>query len=108
MKIKELAFVRGAGKSISEFGIVAELDAHRDIAYVMTADMEENFGVSEMNLSDVNLIKDEDIKGCLEEIKVNAEKFPWFIIQLNDIEELKEYHIEENLFVKKCRNSVDV
>ncbi|MFJ8528457.1 hypothetical protein [Bacillus sp. NPDC094106] len=36
-------------------------------------------------------------------MKQNFEQYAYFIVQLNDINELKEYHIEENDFVQQVR-----
>lgn len=102
--IKELQFVQQVGLKLEGFGIVADADSTH--ANIMFADMDSDFGTIELSLEKFKPIHNEaDIRSSLKEIEKDSKKYAYFIIQLNDIPELKDYHIEEDDFVANIRKS---
>lgn len=106
IKLNGLEFVQIKGMGLEGFGIVScEANTEESAYCLMTGDMDEDFGTVEIPVSDIELIDEVAIRTNLNEISNNKGMYPYFIIQLNDIEELKEYHIEEDDFIKNIRNT---
>lgn len=77
-------------------------------ACLMLADMDGPFGTWEKPLNDFYEVDEATIRNNLAIIAQNKDKYKYFIIQLNDIKELKDYHIEEDDFLKNVRANNDV
>lgn len=96
-------------------GIVMDTTKHhgieelrgQDVLLVVTADVDDSFGVIELPIEDAIELTDKEIKEALKEVAENQEKFPYFIIQLNDIQELNEYHIKASDYVEELSIALD-
>lgn len=107
-EVETLQFVQQKGMGLKGFGIVAEFFSNNKMAHVMTADMEENFGVTDLSFNDFDVVEEEAIRTSLKEIEEDIPTYVYFIIQLNDIPELSAYHIAENEFIANVRKTNDV
>lgn len=109
-EIKDLQFVKIQGEdlSVENIGIVLCRSEAECIAYIGFADMEDNFGTWEQPFDKLVVLNEEEIREKLLVIAENKRKYPYFIIQLNDIEELSSYHIEEDDYIKNIRDTNDI
>ena len=98
-------FVRIKGSGTEGFGIIEGFEADGQSVDLMNAEMADDFGVWSIALTEIEHVTEAEIKETLAEIESRYEEFPYFIIQLNDIEELSEYHIQENDFIKHLRET---
>lgn len=106
--IKALQFVQEKGIGVQGFGIIAEAFPSSNMAHVMTADMEENFGIAELTYDQFEVISEEQVRVALEEISKDIPTYVYFIIQLNDIPELSAYHLPENDYIANVRSTNEV
>lgn len=107
--LKDLQFVQVKGEGLEGFGIIACKETSEEPAFcLMLGDMDEDFGTCTISVSEIETVDEDTIKKNLAEISKDKEKFAYFIIQLNDIPELKEYHIEEDNFLKDIRKTNEV
>jgi hypothetical protein len=107
-EIKGLQFVQQKGLEVQGFGIIAEAMDSIQTAHVMTADMDENFGVLELSYDKLEVMNEEQVRNTLEEIAQDIPSYVYFIIQLNDIPELSAYHLPENDFIANVRATNEV
>ncbi|PLS19278.1 hypothetical protein CVD28_02375 [Bacillus sp. M6-12] len=107
-EIKRLQFVQQKGFGLEGFGIVADVDDKCTEVQVMLADMDEDFGVTVLPYSDLEIVSEVDVKKNLEVISKGIASFVYFIIQLNDIPELSNYHLPENEFIANIRATNEV
>lgn len=102
-----LGFVQEKDNDINGFGVIADIlrgsNDQKPNYHVMFADMPEDFGVIERNETELLPLSDEEIKEKMAYIHNHVEDFVYFIIQINDIPELSEYHLEEDDFIKEKR-----
>lgn len=102
-----LQFAQSTGEGIEGFGIINDFVSDK-VATIMYVDMDESFGCWEQEFDKLEEVSEETIREKLAEISKRRQEFPYFIIQLNDIEVLSEYHIEEDDFIKNIRKTNDV
>ncbi|MFJ8528458.1 hypothetical protein [Bacillus sp. NPDC094106] len=97
--LKELQFVTTNGTDI---GVIFDFDGDTHVN-VMHEDIDNDFGCLSFKDKDVRPMTANEIKKALERIEANFKKHAYFIIELNNIDELEEYHIKENEFVQQAR-----
>ena len=104
---KDIEGVAGLGivMDITKYHGIEELRG-QDVLHVVTADVDDSFGVIEVPFENAIELSESEIKECLNEIAENQEKYPYFIIQLNDVQELINYHIEANDYVEEISQSL--
>ncbi|MDX5808473.1 hypothetical protein [Bacillus cereus group sp. BfR-BA-02730] len=97
--LKDLQFVTTNGTDV---GII--FDYYKD-THVTLIHENSNSDSPFLDVKDIDVrpMTVDEIKKGLERIKQNFEQYAYFIVQLNDINELDEYHIEENEFVQQVR-----
>jgi len=93
-------------------GIIADFNGDKPetatSVNVMFEDMDEDFGTTNIELDLLRPASNDDIHKRLSEIHAEYKEYPYFIIQLNDIETLSDYHLEENDYIKHIRATNEV
>ena len=109
---KELQFVQVIDGGLPLVGIIADFNAEppetAKTVNVMFAEMPDDFGTYNIELEKLKILSDHEIRERVELIGAEYEEYPYFIIQLNDIEELSEYHLPENEFLREIRTTDEV
>lgn len=106
-------FIQVANGGISSFGIVADFNGSKTaeeatVMNLMLVDMPDDFGTFNVEVNEMRTVDEEEIRTNLAHIADRYEEFPYFIIQLNDIEALASYHIEENEYLHNIRKTNEV
>lgn len=114
MKVNDFVKVKNID-GVAGLGIVMEVTKNsfksengEDIALVVLSEVTEDFGVDEFKLDEVTVLSDEEVKDMLNEVAENQEYYAYFIIQLNDIPNLSEFHIDESEYVKGVRAELEI
>jgi hypothetical protein len=116
-EVKENQFIQLKGEGLEGFGIVAcegygtdkdENGVSEQTACLMLGDMNEDFGTWDNPLSRFEEVDEVTVRANLAIMAEDKEKYRYFIIQLNDIPELKDFHIEEDDFLRNVRTTNDV
>lgn len=105
-KFEVLQFVQIEGQGLDGFGVVAEISNGK--CYLMTGDMDEDFGTLEVDEDKIVGVDDSTIRENISEMLKNDGEYAYFLIQLNDIPELEEYHVEETDTLRHVRDTNDI
>ena len=103
---KKLQFAQEKENGLNGFGIINDVYLSKTATptyNIMMAEMEETFGTWDVEEDKLQPLTEEDIRSNLNQIAQQEEKYVYFIIQLNDIPDLSNYHIEESEYVRSVR-----
>lgn len=102
--LKKLQFVTTNGENIGLItDIESSLHANDKKIHVFDDETDAEFGGLVVNEETVRLLTEKEIRERLEVIKTDYQKHAYFIIGLNNMKKLEEYHIPENEFVQQAR-----
>lgn len=93
-------------ETTEDIGIVLDLNQEESRVKVATLDMGANFSIKEVSLNEVMTLPKIVIKSILGDISRNQKRYAYFIIMLNSLDDLREYHIKENQDLKEIRASL--
>lgn len=105
-KFEQLQFVYDESAGIRGLGIVHDIITRKgkEPSYnVMYVNMDEDFGTWDTDEKDLSPLTEEEIRAKLNEVLEQTNSFGYFIVQLNDIPQLSDYHLEESDYVKGLR-----